>query len=236
MPAVPKSLSEIIQEIEVLGSSGDTGVVIKGMAMDSRRVEEGDLYACVPGFKVDGHDYVAAAVAAGASALVVERFLPLDVPQVKVVSVRQAMGAIAAILYDRPSERLELIGVTGTNGKTTITYLIEKIAAKQKQKVGIIGTLGARIDGRDIPGERTTPEAIEVQKLLGAMVAEKVSVAVMEVSSHALDLGRVAGCEFDVGIFTNLTQDHLDYHKTMEEYLNAKAKLFSSLKGKNSLS
>ncbi len=226
-----KSLSEIMNDVKVQDSSGDTEVLIKGIAMDSRRVKEGDLYACVPGFKVDGHDFATAAVKSGAAALLVERFLPLEVPQVKVASVRQAMGPIAAVIYGCPSERLELIGVTGTNGKTTITYLIEKIASHQKQKAGIIGTLGARIDGREIPGDRTTPEAIEVQNLLGEMVSEGVSVAVMEVSSHALDLGRVAGCEFDVGIFTNLTQDHLDYHKTMEEYLNAKSKLFANLKG-----
>lgn len=231
MPTVMKSLSEIMKEIEVLASSGDTQVLIKGIAMDSRRVQPGDLYACVPGFKVDGHDFAATAVAAGAVALVVERLLPLDVPQIKVASVRQVMGPIAAMIYGRPSEQLELIGVTGTNGKTTITYLIEKIATKQNHKAGVIGTLGSRIAGREIPGERTTPEAIEIQKLLGEMVSEGVSIAVMEVSSHALDLGRVAGCEFDVGIFTNLTQDHLDYHKTMEEYLNAKSRLFANLKG-----
>ncbi len=226
-----KSLSEIIDEIEVQALSGDTQVLVKGIAMDSRHVQSGDLYACVPGFKVDGHDYASAAIASGAVALVVERFLPLNVPQVKVANVRQVMGSIAAMIYGHPSQQLELVGVTGTNGKTTITYLIETIARKQNKKVGIIGTLGSRIDGREIPGERTTPEAIEIQRLLGEMVSEGVNVAAMEVSSHALDLGRVAGCEFDVGIFTNLTQDHLDYHKTMEEYLKAKSRLFTDLRG-----
>ena len=200
--------------------------------MDSRKVQPGDLYACVPGFKVDGHDFAEKAINSGAVALVVDHFLPLNVPQVKVANVRQVIGHLAAAVYGHPSEQLELVGVTGTNGKTTITYLIEKIGTKHGQKVGLIGTLGSRINGREIPGERTTPEAIEVQKLLGDMVAEGVSLAVMEVSSHALDLGRVSGCEFDVGIFTNLTQDHLDYHKTMEDYLYAKSRLFSNLKGK----
>jgi len=231
MPTANKSLIDIISEIEVEASSGDCQVVVRGMSMDSRHVQAGDLYACVPGFQVDGHDFAASAVASGAVALVVERFLPLDVPQVKVSNVRQVMGTLAAIVYGHPSEQLELVGVTGTNGKTTITYLIEKIGIKQGKKVGLIGTLGSRIDGRDIPGDRTTPEAIEVQKLLAEMVAEGVSLAVMEVSSHALDLGRVAGCEFDMGIFTNLTQDHLDYHKTMEDYLSAKSLLFANLKG-----
>lgn len=227
-----KSLSEILEGIEIISSSADIQVIVRGMSMDSRQVQPGDLYVCVPGFQVDGHDFAAAAIASGAVALVVERFLPLDVPQVLVANVRQVMGLLASVVYDRPSEHLELVGVTGTNGKTTITYLIEKIAAKHSKKVGLIGTLGSRIDGRELPGERTTPEAIDVQKLLGEMVAEGVSLAVMEVSSHALDLGRVAGCEFAAGIFTNLTQDHLDYHKTMEEYLNAKSRLFSNLKGK----
>jgi len=231
MPTANKSLIDIISGIEAQASSGDCQVIVRGMSMDSRHVQPGDLYACVPGFQVDGHDFAASAVTSGAVALVVERFLPLDVPQIKVSNVRQVMGTLAAIVYGHPSEELELVGVTGTNGKTTITYLIEKIGIKHGKKVGLIGTLGSRIDGRDIPGERTTPEAIEVQKLLGDMVAEGVSLAVMEVSSHALALGRVAGCEFDVGIFTNLTQDHLDYHKTMEDYLSAKSLLFSDLYG-----
>jgi len=227
-----KSLAEIIRGIEVQASSGDSQVIIRGMSMDSRKVLPGDLYACVPGFKVDGHDFAVNAIASGAVALVVDHFLPLEVPQVKVSNVRQVIGLLAATVYDHPSQQLELVGVTGTNGKTTITYLIEKIGTKHGKKVGLIGTLGARIAGREIPGERTTPEAIAVQTLLGDMVAEGVTLAVMEVSSHAMDLGRVLGCEFDAGIFTNLTQDHLDYHKTMEDYLDAKSRLFSSLVGK----
>ena len=226
-----KVLAEVIKEIEMQASSGNTQVIIGGMSMDSRKVQPGDLYACVPGFKVDGHDFAEKAVTSGAVALVVDHFLPINVPQVKVAKVREVIGPLAAAVYGYPSEQLELVGVTGTNGKTTITYLIEKIGTKHSKKVGIIGTLGSRINGREIPGERTTPESIEVQKLLGDMVAEGVSLAVMEVSSHALDLGRVSGCEFDVGIFTNLTQDHLDYHKTMEDYLLAKSTLFSNLKG-----
>ncbi len=231
MHTANKSLSEVIKGVEVIASSGNIEVIVGGMSMDSRRVQPGDLYACVPGFQVDGHDFAASAVALGAVALVVERLLPLNVPQIMVSNVRQVIGLLAAKVYGCPSEQLELVGVTGTNGKTTITYLIEKIGTKQGLKVGLIGTLGSRIDGRDIPGERTTPEAIEIQKLLREMVEAGVSLAIMEVSSHALDLGRVVGCEFDVGIFTNLTQDHLDYHKTMEDYLHAKARLFSNLRG-----
>jgi UDP-N-acetylmuramoyl-L-alanyl-D-glutamate--2,6-diaminopimelate ligase len=228
---IQKKLTDIIEGIHLLSSSGDMETIIRGITMDSRQVQTGDLYACVPGMNVDGHDFAAQAVEKGATALLVERILPLGVPQLQVKNVRESMGKLAANIFDHPASRLEVIGVTGTNGKTTITYLIEQIAGKEGKKVGLIGTLGARIAGREIPGSRTTPEAIDIQKLLAEMVDEGVALAVMEVSSHALVLGRVTGCEFDAGIFTNLTQDHLDYHKTMEEYLQAKALLFSGLSG-----
>ena len=231
MLQVAKSLREVLAEVPVQEVAGSSDVVIKGMAMDSRQVQPGDLFACVPGFNVDGHNFAAAAVERGAAALVVERLLPLEVPQVVVVNVRQVLGPIAANVFGRPAKRLELIGVTGTNGKTTITHLIEKIGTTQGRLVGLIGTLGARIGDREIPGSRTTPEAVDVQRLLAEMLEAGASQVVMEVSSHALDLGRVNGCEFDAGIFSNLTQDHLDYHKTMEEYLKAKARLFSGLHG-----
>lgn len=224
-------LSELVMDLEVQDVAGDMDIVVSGLEMDSRKVKPGDVYACIPGFKVDGHDFAEAAVAAGAAALIVERFLPLGVAQIKVNKVRETLGILAAHIYGNPSQELEVIGVTGTNGKTTITHLIETIAERQGRKVGLIGTLGARIAGRDIPGERTTPEALEIQRLMAEMVQAKVDIAVMEVSSHALSLGRVNGCEFDAGIFSNLTQDHLDYHHTMEEYLQTKAGLFRRLKG-----
>lgn len=228
---VNKKLSDVLRGIEIISSSGNSNTRIHGITMDSRQVQSGDIYACVPGMNVDGHDFAAQALEKGATALLVERIQPLDAPQIEVKHVRDVLGRIAANIYDQPSGRLEVIGVTGTNGKTTITYLVERIAMKEGKKVGLIGTLGARIAGREIPGSRTTPEAIDLQKLQAEMVDEGVELAVMEVSSHALVLGRVEGCEFDAGIFTNLTQDHLDYHKTMEEYLEAKAKLFSGLTG-----
>lgn len=230
--SVKKKLSEIIPGIEIVKAVGDQETSVQGIAMDSRQVQPGDLYACVPGLNVDGHDFAAQAVEKGAVALLVERMLPLDVPQLQVDNVRGVMGLVAANIYDHPASKLEVIGVTGTNGKTTITHLVEQIATEEGEKVGLIGTLGARIAGREVPGSRTTPEAIDLQKLLREMVDEGVELAVMEVSSHALVMGRVMGCEFDAGIFSNLTQDHLDYHKTMEEYLQAKAQLFSSLRGK----
>ncbi|MHB1652118.1 MAG: UDP-N-acetylmuramoyl-L-alanyl-D-glutamate--2,6-diaminopimelate ligase [Desulfitobacteriaceae bacterium] len=226
-----RPLGQLVVGIKDAASSGDMQTLITGIAMDSRAVEPGDLFVCVPGFKVDGHAFAEKAVAAGAAALVVERFLPLDIPQVKVVDSRKVLGPLASEIYGYPCKGMEVVGVTGTNGKTTVTYLVERIGLKQGWKVGLIGTLGAKIAGREIPGSRTTPEAVELQRLLAEMRSEGVKLVVMEVSSHALDLGRVNGCEFDAGIFTNLTQDHLDYHKTMEEYLRAKTLLFRGLKG-----
>jgi UDP-N-acetylmuramoyl-L-alanyl-D-glutamate--2,6-diaminopimelate ligase len=208
---------------------GDTGVVISGITHNSKEVSPGDIYACIPGFKFDGHDFAEEAVQAGASALVVERFLDLEVPQLKVKDSRHFMGYLAAAVYGEPSQKLQLVGVTGTNGKTTVTHLVERIARLGGKKTGLIGTLGARIAERELPGQHTTPEATEIQKLLAAMVSEGVEMAVMEVSSHALDLGRVNGCIYRAGIFTNLSQDHLDYHQDMQEYLKAKALLFSGM-------
>lgn len=231
MAANKQPLSRAIANIEVIELQGDPNTMVEGISMDSRTVRPGDIFACVAGFNVDGHRFAPEAVKKGAIALVVERMLPVAVPQIRVKNVRQVLGKLAAQIYGNPSQKLELVGVTGTNGKTTVTHLIEKIGMNEGQKVGLIGTLGAHIAGQKIPGSRTTPESIDLQRLLSTMVDEGVELAVMEVSSHALDLGRVDGCEFDAGIFTNLTQDHLDYHRTMENYLAAKAKLFSGLRG-----
>jgi UDP-N-acetylmuramoyl-L-alanyl-D-glutamate--2,6-diaminopimelate ligase len=228
---VNKPLVSLLTGIKVQASSGDLNVLIRGIEIDSRRVKAGDIFVCVPGLNADGHDFAAAAIAAGALVLVVEKFLPYAVPQIRVASTRQELGLLAAEVYNRPSDHLELVGVTGTNGKTTIVHLLEKIGVAAGKRVGLIGTLGASIAGRQIPGKRTTPEACEIQRLLAEMLEEKVSLVAMEVSSHALDYGRVQGCEFDAAIFTNLTQDHLDYHKTMEEYLRAKTRLFRELEG-----
>ncbi len=231
LKVMKKSLESLLAGINVQASSGDLDVLVRGIEIDSRQVKAGDIFACVPGLNVDGHDFADVAIKLGAVALIVERFLPYAIPQIKVSNVRQELGVLAAQVYDRPSDQLELVGVTGTNGKTTIIHLLEKIITKAGKKVGLIGTLGASIVGKQLPGKRTTPEACEIQRLLAEMLEERVSLVAMEVSSHALDYGRVQGCEFDAGIFTNLTQDHLDYHKTMEGYLEAKARLFSGLKG-----
>ncbi len=225
------TLQNILTQIDGATSRGDLRVKISVAKIDSRKIVPGDILLCIPGFKADGHDFAEAAVESGAVALAVERYLPLDIPQIKVSDIRHTAGKIAAAVYGYSCKELELVGVTGTNGKTTVTHLIESIARENGKKTGLIGTLGSRIGEKMLPGQHTTPEATEIQDLLNQMVEEKVNIAVMEVSSHALALGRITGCEFDAGIFTNLTQDHLDYHHSMQEYLEAKSLLFSGMKG-----
>jgi UDP-N-acetylmuramoyl-L-alanyl-D-glutamate--2,6-diaminopimelate ligase len=187
----------------------------------------GALFFCIPGARVDGHDYAAEAVLKGATALVVERGLPIDVTQVVVPSVREAMGPISAAFYGRPAERLRMIGVTGTNGKTTTTFLLESVFRAWGWTPGVIGTTGVRMDGRMVPFPRTTPEAPDLQRLLAEMVQGGVDAVALEVSSHGLHQHRVDGTRYEVAVFTNLTQDHLDYHASMQEYFEAKARLFT---------
>jgi UDP-N-acetylmuramoyl-L-alanyl-D-glutamate--2,6-diaminopimelate ligase len=194
---------------------------------DSREVTHGTLFCAVPGQTQDGHDHAAGAVAAGAAALLVERRLELAVPQIVVSSVRRAMGPAAALIHGQPAQELHMLGVTGTNGKTTVTFLLEAAMAAAGWGSGRIGTLGARLHGRSEPGQRTTPEATDLQRLLQSMRTRGADGIAMEVSSHGLDLHRVDGVVFDVVAFTNLTQDHLDWHGTMERYLAAKARLFT---------
>ncbi|NLI90784.1 MAG: UDP-N-acetylmuramoyl-L-alanyl-D-glutamate--2,6-diaminopimelate ligase [Peptococcaceae bacterium] len=224
-----KTLADIAKKITGAEVLGETQVMVSGITHDSRKVSSGDIYVCIRGFKLDGHDFAEAAVQAGAAALVVDHYLDINIPQIKVRDPRQAIGFLAAEVYGNPSQKLELVGVTGTNGKTTVTHLIEKIAQSGGKKTGLIGTLGARIGDKELPGNHTTPESTDVQQLLSEMVGSGVDLAVMEVSSHALDLGRVNGCTFRAGVFTNLTQDHLDYHQNMENYLKAKSLLFSGM-------
>lgn len=205
-------------------------IQIKQVAYDSRKVSQDSIFICIEGFKVDGHQYIDDAVQKGASVLVVQKdleVLPKGVCVVKVENTRYALAAISSHFYGNPSENLKLIGVTGTNGKTTITYFISTILNYVGEKTGIIGTIENRIGDKVIPTSRTTPESLELQKLLREMKEEDVSHVIMEVSSHSLDLHRVDHCKFLIGIFTNLTLDHLDYHKTMDNYKKAKAKLFS---------
>jgi UDP-N-acetylmuramoyl-L-alanyl-D-glutamate--2,6-diaminopimelate ligase len=202
---------------------------ITSLENDNRMVQDGSLFICIKGYTVDGHDFAGAAVKNGAKAILAERPLALDVPVIRVKDTTRAMAVLADAFYEQPTKKLHLIGITGTNGKTTTSHLLEKIFADAAKKTGLIGTMYTKIADKTIETKNTTPEALTLQKTFQSMVEAGVDIAVMEVSSHALDLGRVHGCDFDVAVFTNLTQDHLDYHKTMEEYLRAKGLLFAQL-------
>ncbi len=201
---------------------------ISSIACDSRKVTQGGLFVCIKGFETDGHKYVGAAVENGAALIVAEDKIDVSVPVIYVENSRRAIAELACAFYNNPADKLSLIGITGTNGKTTITYLVKSILEAAGKRVGVIGT------NQNIIGDKvlltksttpTTPDALELQQLFNEMVHYGAEYVVMEVSSHALELDRVYGCTFDVGVFTNLTQDHLDFHGTMENYLNAKAKL-----------
>ena len=201
-------------------------VPVASLQYNSRKVGKGDVFCCIVGTFSDGHAYAAQAVEAGAAALVVERELPLPVPQVVVKNTRIAMAEMAAAFYGYPARGMRIVGVTGTNGKTSTTYMLKAIAEQCGWKVGLIGTIRNLIGERIIDTERTTPESVDLQRILREMKDEGVDLVVMEVSSHSLDQRRVHGIEFETAIFTNLTQDHLDYHKTFENYLAAKMRIF----------
>ncbi|RIV28210.1 UDP-N-acetylmuramoyl-L-alanyl-D-glutamate--2,6-diaminopimelate ligase [Alicyclobacillaceae bacterium I2511] len=211
-------------------TSGFVDVEITKITSDSRRACPGALFTAIRGYTVDGHDFVDAAVAAGAVAVMVERpIVGLTVPQLVVPDCRLASAILADVFYGHPSNQLRMIGVTGTNGKTTVTHLIERVLTNAGHHVGLYGTIGKRIG--DVTEEvlNTTPEAVDLQGIIHEMVEQGCTYGVMEVSSHALELRRVAGTRYHIAVFTNFTQDHLDFHKTMDAYLAAKGKLFSRL-------
>jgi UDP-N-acetylmuramoyl-L-alanyl-D-glutamate--2,6-diaminopimelate ligase len=207
---------------------GDSATPIADVTHDSRAVAPGTMFAAVRGFRTDGHRFIGAALDAGAVAVCVEdaSTVPPGASALVVNSVRENLGRLASAVHGNPSGALRVVGITGTNGKTTVTHLIESIAAAAGIQQSIIGTVGARINGKPFVVERTTPEAPDFQRLLAAMVSYGVDVAAVEVSSHALALGRVDGTEFQIGAFTNLSQDHLDFHADMDEYFEAKRSLF----------
>ncbi len=205
---------------------GDADVA--GLAYDSLVAGPGDLFCCIPGEMVDGHDFAHAAASAGASALLVERFIDVRLPQARVRQLRAVLGPLAHAFFEHPSQRLTLAGVTGTNGKTTVTYILESIAKCAGKSSGVIGTISRRFAGVVESATRNTPEAIDVQRLLRRFVDADVELAVMEVTSDGLAQDRVRATRFATAGFTNLTQDHLNTHKTMEAYFEAKASLFAA--------
>jgi UDP-N-acetylmuramoyl-L-alanyl-D-glutamate--2,6-diaminopimelate ligase len=208
---------------------GAPAVDIAGLAYDNRTVGPRDLFFCVRGFSRDGHDFGPDAIARGAAALVVDHLLDLDVPQVVVDDVRRSMAPVAAAFYGHPTATLNLVGVTGTNGKTTTAYLVRSLLEAAGRQTGLLGTVKSVIGGSEFEVQRTTPEAIDLQRSFRQMLDGGDVACVMEVSSHALDLGRVDSSQFAAGVFTNLTQDHLDFHPTMEDYFQAKRKLFTDV-------
>jgi UDP-N-acetylmuramoyl-L-alanyl-D-glutamate--2,6-diaminopimelate ligase len=202
-------------------------VSVTGIAYRSDRVVPGDAFFCVKGFSADGHDFASDAVSRGAAALVVERELDLDVPQFVVADSRVALAQASARSVGEPSRTVDIVGVTGTNGKTTTCYLIDAIMRRAGRVTGLIGTVETRIADTRVPSSRTTPESADLQYLLGEMRDAGVTGVAMEVSSHAIDLHRVDSVRFAVAAFTNLTQDHLDFHHTIEEYASVKKRLFT---------
>src|SRR5438105_10245474 len=208
-------------------SMAGADVAIEGLAYDSRVVGPGDLFFCVSGFESDGHQFAAQAVERGAAALVVERPIGLSVPEVLVSSSRDAMAPVAARFYGDPSAQLRVVGITGTNGKTTTAYLVRALLQAQGIQCGLLGTVTSIVGGDERPVTRTTPEAIDLQADFHAMLAGGDRACAMEVSSHALELGGSQAIHFAVAVFTNLSRDHLDFHATMEDYFLSKRRLFT---------
>jgi UDP-N-acetylmuramoyl-L-alanyl-D-glutamate--2,6-diaminopimelate ligase len=210
-------LERLTAELDVLAVEGDAAAEVTAVTHDSRAVVAGALFCCVPGEQVDGHAFAPEAVERGAVALLCDRRLGLGVPEVRVADVRAAMGPVAAAVHGHPSAALQVVGVTGTNGKTTTTWLLQAVLEAAGRPTGLIGTLS---------GTRTTPEAPDLQALLADLRDEGKRAVAMEVSSHALALHRVDGTRFAVAVFTNLGRDHLDFHESVEDYFAAKARLF----------
>ncbi|MGO4549104.1 UDP-N-acetylmuramoyl-L-alanyl-D-glutamate--2,6-diaminopimelate ligase [Paenibacillus sp. 2TAB23] len=221
-----KDIAELLITSRLIGD-GETE--LSGVETDSRSIAAGQLFICLRGHTVDGHVFAPQAAEAGAAALIVERELNLAIPQLVVRDCRLAMAIIANHFYGYPSNELKLIGVTGTNGKTTTTYLIEQILNDQNHATGVIGTIERRFAGQSYAMTSTTPQTLQLQRYLAEMRDAGIGYCAIEVSSHALEQGRVKGCRFRSAVFTNLSQDHLDYHETMDRYAAVKGLFFSRL-------
>ena len=239
----PPTLADLVSHLAATGADvateGDLSLTVTGVTLDSRRVTEGDLYAALPGSRAHGADHWAQARAAGAAAVLTDRDglarIGAGVPVVVVPQPRQVLGGVAAEVYGRPAERLTMIGVTGTQGKTTTTRLLEGGLAGAGTPAAVIGTVGTRILGSDVTSALTTPEAPDLHRLLRRMLDAGVEACAMEVSSHALVMGRVDGIVFDVVVFLNLGRDHLDFHADMDDYFRAKASLFTPQRARRGL-
>ena len=225
------TLAKLLEKTEIINVQGNIDIKISGIAFDSREVKPGNVFVCIRGFKTDGHEFAQAALEKGAVAIVCESEIEtIAATQVVVKNSRLALAYMAGVYYDHPFNKFCLIGVTGTNGKTTTTYLLKAILESCGKKVGLIGTNQNMIGSMVIPSHHTTPDSLELMKLFKRRADEGVDAVVMEISSHSLALDRVAACVFDVGALTNVTQDHLDFHETMENYIAAKSILFTMCK------
>jgi len=228
------TLAELIEDLPVEEVRGDASVEITNLALDSRNVTPGTLFFALKGRKTDGAEFAGAAVEAGAVAVVAEDRLPIDVTQVWVRKARPFMAQLAARFFRNPSADLRVFGVTGTNGKTTTAFLMKHLSDRSNTRCGLVGTIESVIGGEPAPAVRTTPEAIDLQNLLAQMRDAGDRAVSMEVSSIALDQDRTGALQFDAGVFTNLTQDHLDYHGTMERYFDAKSLFFEQMEAETS--
>lgn len=225
-------LSDILHGIKYTASAPVAQIEVKHIVCDSRKLNKGDMFVAFRGYADDGYKFINNAIAMGAKVVLSEKDFTAPEGLVKIIvgDTRAALPVLADNFYGHPSRKLKMIGVTGTNGKTTITYIIESILKKMGEEPGIIGTISYRINGKSIPAKNTTPGPIELQSMFSEMVSTSAHYAVMEVSSHALDQRRADNVYFDAAIFTNITPEHLDYHKTLEGYLAAKVKIFDKLK------
>jgi len=226
------NLSNIIKNIQVEEVLNFTDVDVKGISFNSNTISSHEIFVCLKGEHVDGHDFAQSAFEKGAVALMCEKPLNIEIPQLIVKSTQESIADLSAVFYHNPSDTLNLIGVTGTNGKTTVAHLIQKIFEGDKKKCALIGTLGYKLSSTDdyLETKHTTPQAPQMQSTLQKILKEDILNVATEVSSHALEQFRVKNCNFSCAVFTNLTQDHLDFHITMDNYFNAKAKLFKNLK------
>lgn len=225
-------LTDLLKQLKDYKTHNFKDVEVTGLSYNSKTTKNGDIFICIKGEASDGHDYAQSAVDKGAVALFCEQQLNIDVPQIIVDDAKRTMAYISSAFYNEPSKQINLVGITGTNGKTTVTHLVQKILEENNEKCALIGTLGYKLSSKDEYKEakHTTPQPPELQRDLRLMADNNIKNVVMEVSSHSLEQNRVGACDFDGAVFTNLTQDHLDYHITMRNYFKAKAILFENLK------
>ncbi|MFQ6002439.1 MAG: UDP-N-acetylmuramoyl-L-alanyl-D-glutamate--2,6-diaminopimelate ligase [Candidatus Zixiibacteriota bacterium] len=229
-----QNLKELLAVLPSKKIFGKTDLDIGKIEYDSRKIDPGDLFVAIPGFREDGHEYINSALEKGAVAVVAQRDGPYEA-KVKIIvpDTREALALLTCKFFDYPSEKLKVVGITGTNGKTTITYLVKSILEKEGKKTGLIGTIAYFIGEEKLEAINTTPESLDLQQMFSQMLGKGTDSVVMEVSSHALTLKRVIGVDFDVAVFTNLNREHLDFHKTLSAYKESKGLLFEMLSNKN---